>query len=124
MKKYNFLDLLFSKESSAEEYYRCVEADKELKELHEACNNYKKMYVSKMAEVNKLTKRNNKIKRWHKKLMHHAMKLEEQNKEMLEMLESTYAVVKYSKGKGLIIDPLWIEEHKEIIEKIEGEQNG
>ena len=60
MKKYNFLDLIFSEETSAEEYYRCVEANKELKELHEACNNYKKMYVSKMAEVKKLKAENKK----------------------------------------------------------------
>ena len=35
--------------------------------------------------INKLTERNNKLKGWHKRLMHHTLKLEDQNEEMLEI---------------------------------------
>ena len=107
MKKYNFLDLLFSKESSAEEYYRCIEADEEIKELKNDINEGGQKHLESIIEINKL---------------------KEQNKEMLEMLSecrelftrnkrryvNSHQWEKACKARG------WERILKRLIEKIKG----
>ena len=61
----------------------------------------------------KLTERNNKLKGWHKDLMHHAMKLEDQNEEMLVALKECRDC-KEDERMG-------VEYLNKIIQKIEGE---
>lgn len=65
--------------------------------------------------INKLTERNNKLKGWHKRLMHHAMKLEDQNEEMLEAFEHILEYWNRGRNDRAMYDALC-----EIIKTVEG----